>query len=478
MEISGWVILSIFVVELLLRLYIEKHYFWQDHWNVFDFGVVVSDLTSSVLSVLLSKMFPVSILRIFRLCKLGRISKILRVFPQLRLMMAATIGAMASIFWGTVLLAFILLIWSIIGVQFIHPLIQDLSRQGVYDGCDRCEKAFSTVFNSCITFFQQIVAGDSWGAVTIPIIEYQPVTAVYFAAVFLSVGSAVLNLILALCVDSATDARQRLEQELVQEKILKQQDRTGRLLQICRSLDTDGSGELSREELVYGFDKMPEFRATLEELEFSKDDLEIVWIILDSDNSGFVSYTEFIAQLLDMKSSDQHFMLAYIRYYVTEIRTTLSKQMDQINTQVVRELDLTSLIESLAEKEHEKLDKLLEKSSQKSPVEQSGSFGISTLIPAAVVGRPMTNNVRADGIEMPEVFRHILEEARSERQELKDSIAGLMHHVTTGKSTEPQDRETIRSDPWMLPSCQQVCASKGPDRGQLLVTPMRPVATG
>ena len=77
----------------------------------------------SFLGLVLGSVFPVSVLRIFRLCKLARMSKVFRVFPELRLMMAGLLGSFRTIFWGTVLLAFFLLVWSIIAVQFKGPCI-------------------------------------------------------------------------------------------------------------------------------------------------------------------------------------------------------------------------------------------------------------------------------------------------------------------------------------------------------------------
>merc|ERR1719199_2092802 len=117
-------------------------------------------------------------------------------------------------------------------------------------------------------------------------------------------------------------------------------------------MDSDGSGELSREELIDGFDNTEEFRANLQDLDIQREDLEIVWIILDDDKSGLVSYTEFIAKCLDMKSSDQQFMLAYIRYYVTEIRNKISDQMAVFQTHIDRGISLEEVIKDLADKEH------------------------------------------------------------------------------------------------------------------------------
>merc|ERR1712232_1172097 len=72
--------------------------------------------------------------------------------------------------------------------------------------CERCGRAFESVFASMLTFTQQIVAGDSWGVVTLPIIEAHPWTAVFFVSVLVSIQLGLMNLILSVIVDKAQQA--------------------------------------------------------------------------------------------------------------------------------------------------------------------------------------------------------------------------------------------------------------------------------
>merc|ERR1719262_466435 len=113
-------------------------------------------------------------------------------------MMAGLVRAMSAIFWGAVLLFMVLTIWAVVAVQLIHPLNKE-----IYDGstdrldtCMRCPRAFESTFQACLTFSVQIVTGDSWGRETLPIIETYPQTALFFALVHMSVGLAIINLIL------------------------------------------------------------------------------------------------------------------------------------------------------------------------------------------------------------------------------------------------------------------------------------------
>merc|ERR1719491_2733000 len=115
-----------------------------------------------------------------------------------------------------------MLIWSVIAVQFIHPINKEIAeRDNVYAQCSLCPHAFESTFQAALTFCTQIVAGDSWGREAVPIIENYPLTAFFFAGVYCSVGLATLNLILGVVVNVATEERERLVRQIAEAKSMK-----------------------------------------------------------------------------------------------------------------------------------------------------------------------------------------------------------------------------------------------------------------
>jgi len=320
----GWVILMVFIVELVMRLFVLRWGFFHDGWNTFDFSVVFIDSVFSILGIILGAIFPVSVLRILRLCKLARVSKVFRVFPELRILMAGLVGSFRAIFWGTVLLGFVLLVWAIIAVQFIHPLNRQLDEEGGLEGCERCGRAYSSVLQSTLTFSQQIVCGDSWGQATIPVIEAYPVTALYFMGVFLSVGIAVMNLILGVVVNVAMSEHERLSGEIEHEKNMARLCASDDLMKICQEMDKDGSGEMSKEELLNGFQEREDFREAISELGIQQEDLTIAFSSMDADKSGSVSYSEFVKKVYTLKDTDWQFLLEQIKYNILLTKDTVS----------------------------------------------------------------------------------------------------------------------------------------------------------
>jgi len=325
----GWVILGVFVVELGMRLLVFGSAFFFDGWNLFDFFVVVTDLAFSVLGLIVGSAFPVSTLRIFRLLKLARVSKVFRVFPELRIMMAGLVGSLRSIFWGTVLLTFVLLVWSIIAVQFIHPLNEELADVHLDNGCERCPRAYESVLQSTLTFAQQVVAGDSWGQATIPLIEAYPLTAFFFLGVFLTVGMAVMNLILGVVVNVACSEHERLQGEMVEAASIKKMSASNGILSIIADHDADGDGELSMEELGELLDHT-DFCAAVAEMGLHPEDLSHAFAVMDNDKSGTVTYVEFVKYLFKMKDPDASFMLEQLHFLIKQVKNVVIESTIQI----------------------------------------------------------------------------------------------------------------------------------------------------
>jgi len=227
-----------------------------------------------------------------------------------------------------------LTLWSVIAVEVLHPINVRLADKGLYSDCTRCPRAFSTVMNSNLTFIQQIVAGDSWGQISVPIIEEEPLSALLFFGVMITINLGVLNLVLTVIVDIAQTAREQDTLRRIEEKANKFETARKELLTLCRELDADESGELSLDELMDGIDVNPRFAATMAVMDVRKEDMHIIFNILDEDNSGTVTYSEFVEHLHKMKSQDNHTMLIFIKGYLCEVRRKISEQMKILKDEV------------------------------------------------------------------------------------------------------------------------------------------------
>eukprot|EP00928_Gymnodinium_smaydae_P040324 TRINITY_DN27359_c0_g2_i1.p1 TRINITY_DN27359_c0_g2~~TRINITY_DN27359_c0_g2_i1.p1 ORF type:complete len:630 (-),score=149.68 TRINITY_DN27359_c0_g2_i1:211-2049(-) len=320
-------ILVIYCVELTLRIFVAHITYFKSSSNVFDFLIILVDVLAEVLVFLQLELPSVSIMRVFRIVRAIKGMRALWSFRELYMMMFGFFGSMRAIAWATLVIYFMICIWSIIFVELVHPINLRVASTGIYDGCDRCPRAFSTVFDSMVTLTQQIVAGDSWGTLSLPIIEEQPFVVVILLPALLTVQLGLMNLVLAVIVDAAESARSDDVDYQLQTKKKEQTEAKEKLLDVCAQMDIDQGGSLSIQELYQGFEENQEFMQQLHLMDIGKEDLAVVFAIMDQDKSGTLDYHEFVDQLYKMKSQDQQTILTFLKYYVLEIRESLVEQL-------------------------------------------------------------------------------------------------------------------------------------------------------
>lgn len=316
-------LLGVYCVELGSRIYVWRERFHKDAWNIVDVCVIGMDVAMQLLSAFFSSFPSVSILRIFRLVRLAKAYKVLKVSPELAVMMRGLMGALGALFWGMSLIFIVLTIWGILAVQIIHPLNQDVAKRGLYEGCDRCPRAFESVFQSVLTFVQQVVAGDSWGTVSVPIIELYPVTGIFFVAVLASVQLVVMNMILAGIVDCAMEARKGSLHELAKERHKEAKEAKGRILDLCQQLDEDAGGSLTLEELQKGMEDIPVFSDSMEALGIDQQQLPTVFKLMDRRGEGSINYKDFVDEIFLMQNSDPETVMVFNQFYVRQIHDKL-----------------------------------------------------------------------------------------------------------------------------------------------------------
>jgi voltage-gated sodium channel len=337
-------VVAIFGCELCLKLILWRTTFFKSYWNLLDFVIVLVDMASLVLSVILSGLPSLSMLRILRLVRLARSIQFLMMFPELGLMMTALWGSLKALLWGVLVMMMVLVLYAILAVQLIHPINEEVTATGFYDrmGCERCPHAFESVYQSMLTFFQQLIAGDSWGTVSLPLCERSPAAWIFFSVVLVSLQLLVMNVILAAVVDAAQQARQENIDIIAQQKEEDRKAYTKHLIKLCEELDTDHSGSLTFSEVLEGFNNNSAFFNLMNAMDIQPDDISFVWGILDADGSGEVNYNEFSEELFKMKTKDERTMIMFIKYYVEEVRHDVRELKKQAGLHVSRDHGSTS----------------------------------------------------------------------------------------------------------------------------------------
>lgn len=170
------VCLGVFVVELVLKLYAYGRSFWKSGWNVFDAIIVVI--------ALIPGSGPFAVLRGFRVL---RVFRLISAFPKLRFVVEALMSAVPGMASIGALLSIIFYVCAVMASTLFgesHP------------------QWFGSLGKSLYTLFQ-IMTLESWSmGIVRPVMSEKPWAWVFFVPFILLSSFAVLNLFIAVIVDS------------------------------------------------------------------------------------------------------------------------------------------------------------------------------------------------------------------------------------------------------------------------------------
>lgn len=169
-------ILGIFTIEIALRIAAHGRAFWRDPWSVFDFVIIAISLAAIG--------NPLSVLRALRVL---RVLHLVSVVPRLRRVVQTLLHSLPGI--GSIVLLLVLLIYvsSVMATELFGR---------------EFPQWFGTVGQSMYSLFQ-IMTLESWSmGIVRPVMEAHPLAWMFFVPFVLIVGFAVLNLFIAVVVDS------------------------------------------------------------------------------------------------------------------------------------------------------------------------------------------------------------------------------------------------------------------------------------
>ncbi len=179
--------LTIFVVEIAIKLVVYRFRFFRDPWNLFDFAIVAVSLAPTGDGI--------SVLRALRIL---RALRLISVVPRMRVVIQALLQAIPSM--GSVL-ALLCLVFYVAAVMATKLFGADF------------DAWFGTIGRSAYTLFQ-IMTLESWSmGIVRPVMALHPYAWAFFVPFILIVTFAVLNLFIAIIVNSMHEAAAEEEQD-------------------------------------------------------------------------------------------------------------------------------------------------------------------------------------------------------------------------------------------------------------------------
>ena len=169
-------ILSAFVAEIALRLYVHRLRFFRDPWSVFDFSVVAIALIPAT--------GQLSVLRALRVL---RVLRILTIVPSMRRVVGALLGAIPGLMSIGLVLLLIYYVFAVIATNLFAAAFPDW---------------FGNLGRSFYTLFQ-IMTLESWSmGISRPVMAQFPYAWAFFVSFILIATFTMLNLFIAIIVNA------------------------------------------------------------------------------------------------------------------------------------------------------------------------------------------------------------------------------------------------------------------------------------
>lgn len=344
-EIVSSICLAVYAGEFITKFAFHRCAMFRSKLEILDLAVLLAGFAELIL---LACGVPVNEIGLLRMLRVGRMIRLIRVvkgihyLKELRKLIFMFGSCVKTLFWSFVFCFCVMTIWSMMAVQLIDPIVQRLADEThVFDNCEDCRRSFSNVLRANLTMFKTVVAGDSWGQVAIPVIEEEPLAAIIFIGSLMSLLYGLLQLVVAVVVDSAAELRQNDVLTLAMDLDHEQTQDMESLRNIFKNMDGDNDGELDLDELMMGAESSPEFQSRLRVMDIDKADLVQLFEMLDADSDGTISPDEFTFAL-SRWTHDSKTASRFIKYIVTQMMVEqrslrslvidLGKRMDRERT--------------------------------------------------------------------------------------------------------------------------------------------------
>lgn len=286
-----------FVMELTLRLVVERCGFFRSGPNVLDAFIVVTSCADAYLFKLLmggdggANLNFARMARLLKLVKFMRAFRVAVLFSELRVLIKTLVSSMMALVWSAVLLGFIILGSGILLAQLAAGYILDVHKD--YDSRVWVWLHYGTAFRATYTMFEATLSGG-WPTYARPMIEdVSSLYALFWILYVLVVIFAVIRVITALFLQKTMEAARGDEEMMMMQKMKDKDKFIKKIHEFLEEADEDGDGEMDKHELGH-FLKHPNFQKSLHGLGLEQHEVVGIFSVLD-DGDGTVGHEEFIA---------------------------------------------------------------------------------------------------------------------------------------------------------------------------------------
>ncbi|CAJ1430762.1 unnamed protein product [Effrenium voratum] len=332
-ELCSGACLALYMTELVAVIIVKQKEFLQEAWYLLDTFIVLSGLVQLCLGFAGISLDSFAVLRTLRVVRIMRLFRLFRKFAmlkELRKLVKMTASCFKTLCWSFLFCFVVMTSWAMLAVELLNPLMPRLASEGLFGGCDFCSRSMQSVMSANLLIYKTVVAGDSWGQVAVPLIERHPWATGIFIGSHLSIVFGILNLVVAVVVDTFAEQRGKDVTSMAEEMDEDAEEELRELDKIFAKMDGDGDGNLSWDELVGGAKKVREFQHRLRVMDIDYTDLEQLFKMLDHNTDGTVDPEEF-KKTLARWAFDSKTATRFVRYTLQQLMTDHSSAAEKLS---------------------------------------------------------------------------------------------------------------------------------------------------
>ena len=329
-----------FVLELALRVFVFRRYFFLDRWNCGDAGIVVLGLLTTVVTALVNAYAEKHNERFNHQAQLVRLLRILRIikfFSTLKKLVNALMKAMSSVLWVVVLIILYIYIFAVAAVVLFGSFDIDGSEAEEFTNLTEggtLRQYWGSVPRAMATLLQ-LMTFDDWLSMVRNIEVIVPGSWLFFVGFVMMGALGFLNLMTAVFVDSIillqnVEAHQRAQ---AKERWVQQvRSLCSRLFQI---IDVNGDHSLTKDEVLKVLVLMGQRQQEVERGGLIPDDA-LTKIMIDMEELD-INSEDALASLLVWIKDRQDVSLRELVSCMTEAREpTLKEDAMNIERKILR----------------------------------------------------------------------------------------------------------------------------------------------
>mmetsp|Transcript_97 Transcript_97/g.340 ORF Transcript_97/g.340 Transcript_97/m.340 type:complete len:753 (+) Transcript_97:25-2283(+) len=329
---------SFYIVEVLLRLLVHRLYFfcnYESKWNIFDFVLSIFG-AYEVISIVEGRALGTR-LGFLRVLKILRLIRVMQVSSDLRRLLRSLIGSLSSLFWVVVMMAFLLVIFSVffmhLATQRLHS-VEGPEMLGVDFEADAVGETFSSIQSTMLALYMATSGGEDWSATYALIGQTGTVGGIAFVFYVGFFHFAIFNVLTGCFVEKAMWYAKPDHHAMMMEMSTREATDIRELWDIAQEIDSDNSGVIILRDLKV-FLRQPRHKRHMAILQVDIKDPDAFYNMLASVSpDGEVTTQIFVEACMKLKGEATCIDLHTFAMETTLLHQKLSRTLQDLTTKM------------------------------------------------------------------------------------------------------------------------------------------------